>query len=362
MNKLGKSWLPKRFLWRLSITNTIVITAFIVLSGWSIYHAACSLADGMGSMDAQKQGQFEAVLFQYLWIFSASAIVIGSITHFYITRKLMKPLNKLIESTKRMKTGHYPEPIDVNSKDETGQLIRHFNDMVHQLKMNEEHRQKAISDLSHEFRTPLSNLNGYLNALSSGVIDGDEKLYRSLYDESQRLTDMVKQLEQLKEWDYISNQTFMEKEPVDMHLTIEQSVDMFHWTMENAGISVVVNSEHGVVNVDDGGISQVIGNLLDNAIRYYQGTGSIFVKGEKLDNEYRVSVAGPGQAIPVEELDRIFERFYRTDTSRSYYSGGTGLGLAISKEIIEHHGGNIGVESDENFHTFWFTLPLWNQN
>ncbi|WP_373895224.1 sensor histidine kinase [Virgibacillus natechei] len=362
MNKFGKSWLPKRFLWRLSITNTIVITAFIVLSGWSIYHAACSLADGMGSMNAQKQGQFETVLFQYLWIFSASAIVIGSITHFYITRKLMKPLNKLIGSTKRMKAGHYPDPIEVTSKDETGQLIGHFNDMVRQLKMNEEHRQKAISDLSHEFRTPLSNLNGYLNALSSGVIDGDEKLYRSLYEESRRLTDMVKQLEQLKEWDYISNQTFSEKKPVDMHMAVMQSVEMFHWTLENAGISVDVHSDYGVVNVDDDGISQVIDNLLDNAIRYYQGTGPVFVKGEKRNNVYRVSVAGPGQAIPAEERDRIFERFYRTDPSRNYYSGGMGLGLAISKEIIEHHGGKTGVQSEGNFHTFWFTLPLWNQS
>ncbi|WP_255259694.1 cell wall metabolism sensor histidine kinase WalK [Lentibacillus sp. CBA3610] len=361
MSKHRKSWLPKQFLWRLSITNTIVITAFIVLSGWSIYHAACSLADGMGSMNAQKQGQFEAVLFQYLWIFSAAAIVTGSLTHFYITRKLTEPLKKLIDSTKRMKSGHYPKPIEVKSKDETAQLIGHFNDMVYQLKMNEEHRQKAISDLSHEFRTPLSNLNGYLNALSSGVIDGDEKLYRSLYDESQRLTDMVKQLEQLKEWDYISNQTFSEKEPVDMHMAVMQSVEMFHWTLENADISVDVHSEYGVVNVDGGGILQVIGNLLDNAVSYYQGTGPIFVKGEKLDNIYRVSVAGPGQAIPAEELDRIFERFYRTDTSRSYYSGGTGLGLAISKEIVEHHGGKIGAESDGNFHTFWFALPLWSQ-
>lgn len=352
--------MPNRFLWRLSVTNTMVITAFIVLSGWSIYHAACSLADGMGAMNAQKQVQFEAVLFQYLWIFSAAAIVIGSLTHFYITRKLVEPLNKLIESTKRMKTGHYPDPINVTSKDETGELIGHFNDMVHQLKMDEEHRQKAISDLSHEFRTPLSNLNGYLNALSSGVIGGNEKLYRSLYEESQRLTDMVKQLEQLKEWESISNQTFLEKELVDMHFTIEQSVEMFHWTMENAGISVVVDSEHGVVNVDDGGIAQVIGNLLDNAIRYYQGKGPIFIKGEKRDNVYRVSIAGPGQSIPAEELDRIFERFYRTDTSRNYYSGGTGLGLAISKEIIEHHGGKVGVGSDGDLHTFWFTLPLWN--
>lgn len=359
MNKQGKSWLPKQFLWRLSITNTIVITAFIVLSGWSIYNAACSLADGMGSMNQQKQEQFNAVLFQYLWIFSAAAIVIGSMIHFYITKKLIGPLRKLIKSTKSMKTGHYPDPIDVRSKDETGQLIGHFNDLVHQLKLDQQHRQKVVSDLSHEFRTPLSNLNGYLNALSNGVIEGDEKLFQSLYDESQRLTDMVKQLEQLKEWDYISNQTFFEKEPIDMHQAVTQSVEMFHWALENAGISVDVHSEHGVVNMDYSGISKVVGNLLENALQYYQGAGPIFVQGEKLDNRYNVSVAGPGQAISAEEEDRIFERFYRPDSSRSYHSGGTGLGLAISKEIIEQHGGEIGVRSEGDFHTFWFTVPLW---
>ncbi|MFD2751184.1 sensor histidine kinase [Virgibacillus siamensis] len=360
MNKFGKSWLPKQFLWRLSITNMIVITAFILLSGWSIYNAACSLADGLGAMNEQKQERFNAILFQYLWIFSAAAIVTGSLIHFYITRKLIGPIRKLIESTKSMKTGHYPEQIEVKSKDETGQLVGHFNDLVHQLKMNEQHRQKVISDLSHEFRTPLSNLNGYLNALSKGVIDGDATLYQSLYEESNRLAGMVKQLEQLKEWDYISNQTFLEKKPVDMNLTLTQSVEMFYWRLENAGISVDVHADHGVVNVDNSGISQVIDNLLDNSVLYYHGTGPIFVEGKKMDTEYRVSVAGPGQSISVEDLDRIFERFYRTDKSRSYYTGGTGLGLAISREIIEHHGGKMGVQSKEDVHTFWFRLPLWN--
>ncbi len=353
--------MPKQFLWRLSITNIIVIAAFILLSGWSIYNAACSLADGLGLMTEQKQEKFNAVLFQYLWIFSASAIVIGSLTHFYITRKLIKPIKKLIESTKSMKTGYYPAPIDVKTEDETGELVGHFNDLIQQLKINDDHRQKVITDLSHEFRTPLSNLNGYLNALSKGVINGDEQLFQSLHDESQRLTGMVKQLEQLKEWDYISNQIFLEKEPIDMDHTVAKSVEMFHWTLEDAGLSVDVHSDHGIVNVDYDAISQVIVNLLDNAIQYYQGSGPIIVKGEKLDNIYRVSVAAPGQAIIGQDTDKIFERFYRADTSRSYHTGSTGLGLAISKEIIEHHNGKIGLETDGHFHKFWFTLPLWNE-
>lgn len=328
----------------------------------AIYNTACFLVDGMGTMGNQKQIQFNSTLFQYLWIFSISTIVIGSLIHFYLTKRLIKPLKELIESTKRMKQGQYPLPIEGQSEDEMGQLVGHFNELVMQLKNNQQHRQKLVSNLSHEFRTPLSNINGYLNALSNGVIKGDQKLYQSLHKESNRLISLVEQLEQLKEWDYVSKQTFSEKEPVDIDLLVEQSVEMFRWSLKKADISVEVKTEPGIVNVYNGGIPQVISNLIDNAIRYYQGTGPIAIIGENLETEYCVSVSGPGQTIPLPEQDRIFERFYRLDPSRERDTGGTGLGLAISREIIEHHSGTIGINSNGNHHTFWFTLPLYRKN
>ncbi len=357
MNKRGRTW-PKQILWKLTFTNIIVIGFFIVLSSWAIYNTACFLADGLGAMDNQKQGQFNSTLFQYLWIFSVSAIVIGSLIHFYLTKKLIHPIKELIESTKRMKQGQYPNPLEVKSDDETGQLISHFNDLVKQLKNNQQYRQKLVSDLSHELRTPLSNLNGYLSALKSGVISGDRQLYQSLHEELKRLISLVEQLEQLKEWDYVTKQTFSQKEPIDMAVLVEQSVEMFRWSLKNAGIKLHVKTEPGIVNVYDGGVPQVISNLIDNAIRYYQGTEPITVIGESLNSEYRVAVSGPGQTIPFLEQEKIFERFYRVDPSRTRDTGGTGLGLAISKEIIEHHTGKIGIKSNGHYHTFWFTLPL----
>ncbi|WP_106497982.1 sensor histidine kinase [Lentibacillus sp. Marseille-P4043] len=358
MNKHRKTWFPKQILWRLTFTNIIIIASFIALSSWAIYNTACFLADGMGTMDSQKQGQFDATLFQYLWVFSISAIVIGSLIHFYFTKKLIHPIRELIESTKQMKQGQYPNPLVVNSDDETGQLINHFNDLVEQLKNNQQYRQKLVSDLSHELRTPLSNLNGYLNALKSGVISGDKQLYQSLHEELKRLISLVEQFEQLKEWDYLSKQTFSQKEPLDMVMLVEQTVEMFHWSLRSAGIEVKVQTKSGVVNVYDGGIPQVISNLIDNAIRYYQGIEPIIVTGENLSTEYKVSVSGPGQIIPLSEQSRIFERFYRVDPSRARDTGGTGLGLAISKEIVDHHNGQIGIRSNGTYHTFWFTLPL----
>ncbi|MEH6944616.1 sensor histidine kinase [Bacillus sp. JJ722] len=360
MNKFKKKlWLPKRFLWRLTFINIIVVASFIVLSSWAIYNTACLLVDGMGTMDNQKLNQFDSTLFQYLWIFSITAIVTGSLIHFYLTRTLIRPLRRLIESTKRMKKGQYPTPIEIKSEDEMGQLMGQFNDLVQQLKNNEQHRQKLVSDLSHEFRTPLSNLNGYLNAMKNGVIEGNQKLYQSLHEESKRLINMVEQLEKLKEWDSVSQQLFSEKETVDIASLIEQSVEMFRWSLKKANILAEVQTEHGVVNTYNGGITQVLSNLIDNAIRYYHGDGPIMIKGECLDSEYRVSVIGPGHAIPEVEQEKIFERFYRTDPSRSRDTGGTGLGLAITKEIVKSHNGKIGISSKDNHHTFWFTLPLY---
>ncbi|UOQ94726.1 ATP-binding protein [Halobacillus shinanisalinarum] len=355
---IKRSWLPKQFLWRLTLLNIAVISAFIVLSSWAIYNTACFLVDGMATMNEYKQSQFNSTLSHYLWIFSLIAIVSGSMIHFYLTKKLIRPLRELIESTKSMKRGHYPSPIESKSEDETGQLIVQFNGLVQQLQNNQQHRQKLVSDLSHEFRTPLSNLNGYLSALKNGVIEGDQHLYQSLYEESKRLTKMLEQLEQLKEWDYVSAQTFSKKEAVDMALLIDQSVEMFRWSLKTARISVDVQADHEMVSVYNEGIPQVVSNLLDNAIRYYWGTGPILIKGESLESEYKVSVTGPGQPIPTVKQEKIFERFYRIDSSRNRETGGTGLGLAITKEIVEHHNGRVGIRSQGNHHTFWFTLPL----
>lgn len=355
-SKQFKSLLPEGLLWRLTFINIFIVASFIVLSSLAIYHTACYLASDLSAGSHQKQ--FNSTLFQYLLIFSTAAIVIGSLIHFYLTRKLIRPLRQMIESTKIMKEGHYPKPIEVTSDDEMGQLMGHFNDLIQQLKDNQEHRRKLVSDLSHELRTPLSNLNGYLNALDSGVIEGNPELYQSLHQEAKRLISMVDQLDQLKEWDYVSKQTFSEKELQDMQLLIEQSVELFHWSLKKSGLSIDVDVEPGIVNVYSGGIQQVMGNLIDNAIRYHSGDGSIMIKGENKSTHYMFSISGFGKEIPYKKSAKIFERFYRIDQARTRDSDGTGLGLAISKEIIEHHRGQIGVTSEGNYHTFWFSIPL----
>ncbi|WP_130860288.1 HAMP domain-containing sensor histidine kinase [Gracilibacillus phocaeensis] len=358
---LRNSWkrniFPSSFLFRLTFINIIVIVAFVTFSSWAIYHTACTLADGLLAMTDHRQHQFRTTLFQYLCIFSISTILFGSLIHFYLTNKVTQPLKELIQSTQKMKQGQYPPPIDVKTNGEIATLSNNMNELVQQLHTNEQQRKKLVSDLSHEFRTPLTNLNGYLRALQNGVIEGDEKLYQSLYAESTKLTALVEQMEQLKEWDDIASQTFTEKEPTDLKAFIEEVIGLFYWSLQEENMELDVHLQSGVVTVHRTSISQVISNLLDNAIRYYEGAGPVTIIGEKLPDKYKLSLTGPGRTIPESDRERIFERFYRTEPSRSRELGGSGLGLAISKEIIERHHGNIGVYSEGNLHTFWFTLP-----
>lgn len=357
MNKFIKSLWPKQILWRLTFLNTIAFAAVILLSSFTIYNAACGLVSGMES-DVQRQNQFNDALLQFLWLFSAAAIAIVSLIHFYLTKKLMRPLKELIESTKVMKDGRYPQLIETKSQGEIDELIGHFNELIQQLKLKEQSRRKIVSDLSHEFRTPLANLNGYMNALSDGVIEGNTALFQSLHEEAKRLTIMLEQLEQLKEWDFVTTQILAETNQEEMSQLIQQTVKMFHWRIQEQDIHVHIEVDPGRVRVYNGGIQQVLSNIIENAIRYYEGTRPIQIVGKIDGTHYRVSIISEGQKIPETDREKIFERFYRTDPSRNRDTGGSGLGLAISKEIIELHKGEIGLNFKNGRHAFWFTVPL----
>ncbi|MCG7334594.1 ATP-binding protein [Sporosarcina sp. ACRSM] len=357
INKRLARLIPAGFLWRLTFLNVIVVVAITALSGWAIYHTACFLAAEVGGLDTLRQQRFNRTLFNYLWILIIIAIFTGSVLHFYLIKRFIKPIRSLIRATKELKQGHYPDPVNVYKNDEIGQLALQYNELIAQLEMNEQQRNRLVTDVSHEIRTPLSNLNGYLQALKDGDITGDQALFASLYQESNRLSQMLEQLEQLKEWDYISVQSIVEKETHEIKTILHQCVAMFERTLEQKNIPILLKIESCKLDIHVVGIQQVISNLLENAIRYYEGDGSILVAGEKRGKAYYISVTGPSKPIPEKERENVFRRFYRLDASRSRMTGGSGLGLAISKEIIERHQGEIGIDTTDAGNRFWIVLP-----
>lgn len=336
-----------------------MIVAVTAISGWSIYNTACFLMEGIGDLDAQRQQQFNSTLLNYFWIFIITATFLGSLLHFYLIKRLIKPIKSLIKSTEQLKLGHYPEPVKVYKNDEVGLLVQQYNGLIEQLQTNEQQRKKLITDLSHEIRTPLSNLNGYLQALKDGDIVGEKTLFASLYQESSRLAQMIEQLEQLKEWDHLSAQSIVRKEIQEIEILLKQCVSMFErgWDPQK-DIPIELEVESCKLSIHIEGIQQVISNLLENAIRYYDGVGPIIVTGEKLEEGYYISITGPSKPIPAHEQEKVFRRFYRLESSRSRLTGGSGLGLAISKEIVERqHQGKIGIETTHAHNRFWIVLP-----
>ncbi|HLR54837.1 MAG TPA: ATP-binding protein [Pseudogracilibacillus sp.] len=356
INKKRK-WLPSRFLWRITLVNFLVITIAIIVSGWAIYHTACFLVDGMGNFTGAGQEQFNATLFQYLILFGGIGLFIGILVQFYFTKKLLKPIEALVQSTKMLQQGIYPSPIPTEGDDEIAELTKQYNELLAQLQRNEAYRNKLVEDVSHELRTPISNLTGYMHALKSGVMQGNPELFAALYEQTKRLTDLVEQIEHLNEWDtdHISH---LKKERLSITHVMQQCVEIFRLQLEENAIDLKMEMEETSLWIHQDGIQQVFTNLLDNAIRYYEEEAVIYVRGQKQPNYYQISIATRGAPIEDEKQSLIFERFYRLEESRDRKTGGSGLGLAIAKEVMDNHDGTIYVESQNGFNTFTLQFPI----
>ncbi|WP_078594746.1 sensor histidine kinase [Evansella clarkii] len=353
---------PSRFkgiIWRLTGVNFILVTFLVLLSSIVIYNTACFLVEQMPDVNEQRQTTFNEDLYTYLVWISPAIIIIGTGVHFYLTKKMLKPVRELVSSTKVLRYGQYPEHVETNSSDEIGELAENFNQLIDQLKRNEAARDKMLKDLAHELRTPLSNINGYLEAMKNGVIEGSPKLYGALHKESERLIGMINQLDDLNERSLQEQSLTRKKEWTRADELLAETLHLFRWEMKKRGIACRIEAEEAKVYIHQKLISQAVMNLLQNAVQYYSGEGEILLEGKIQKETYKFSVTGPGEPIPAENREWLFERFYKVDGSRNTRKGGSGLGLAIVKELVTvHHSGEIGLDTDGKTHSFWFTIPL----
>ncbi|WP_258278799.1 cell wall metabolism sensor histidine kinase WalK [Paenibacillus sp. SC116] len=346
-------------MWKLIVINVAVIGIAIWLAGVSVKDYACLLFANYPSVSPEDSVAFTQTMQTFLIKASLLAVVIAGVFHFYFVKKLLHPLKKLSDATRQMAQGEMPEPLSVHVRDEIGQLTVDFNQLSLKLRQVDELRKKMLSDIAHELRTPLTNINGYLEALSTGIIKGSREMYESLHEESIRITRLVEQLHQLNVWQAkkISNEQELKVLPI--HKIIESCIDHFALKFKSRGITLRCNIESAQVVGDEDGLIQALHNLLTNVLQYDQG-GWVTIVGKLNDshNDYRVTITNIGQSIPDEQASLIFERFYRLDSSRSRDTGGSGLGLSLVKEIVEQQGGKTGLHSVGNEHSFWLTVPV----
>jgi signal transduction histidine kinase len=275
-----------------------------------------------------------------------------------LSRRILRPVETLTAAARRMERGDLSQRVGVQSNDEIGELAQAFNAMADGLARLEELRRNMVSDVAHELRTPLSNIQGYLEALQDGVVEPKREVIDSLHEEAMLLNRLVDDLQELALAE--AGKLKLERQPVAPADLVNRALEAARPRARAEGVTLRSDlpEDSPLVDVDPQRIGQVLGNLLSNALTHTSSGGEVAVVARVGESEVELSVRDTGEGVSPEHLPYIFERFYRADKSRSRATGGTGLGLSIAKQLVEAHGGTIGVESTPGEGSaFWFTLP-----
>lgn len=270
-----------------------------------------------------------------------------------------RPLRKVTAAARQYASGNLDYEIPVTTEDEMGYLSASLNYMAAHLKDMEEYQKKFVANVSHDFRSPLTSIKGYVEAMADGTIpvEMQEKYLNIILFETERLTDLTNDLLTLNEFD--TKELLLNKKRFDIQETIKATALSFEGTCKkkHVGIEFLSLPGNAFVYADEHKIQQVLYNLLDNAIKFSEKDSSITVEVSEKNEKYYVSVKDSGCGIAKKDLNKIWERFYKIDQSRGKDKKGTGLGLAIVKEIVQAHDEFINVISTEGVGTeFIFSL------
>lgn len=284
--------------------------------------------------------------------------IVGIVLALLFSRNILKPIRELTEATKKMQEGELDQRVETTSGGEIGKLGESFNELARRLKEQKTLREEMVSDVAHELRNPLSNIQGYLEGLKEGMIDPTKRVFESLHQQSLVLNRLVNDLRDVNRAK--AGKLNLDKKQVVLEDIISRETKALKEKAREEEIELNQDLDGpNLLEADPERISQVVRNLVDNAITHTPEGGEIKVRTRKSSDEVITTVSDDGSGIPEEDLPYIFDRFYRVDKSRSRGTGGTGLGLTIAKEIVESHGGNIMAKSSEGEgSTFEFALPL----
>jgi signal transduction histidine kinase len=286
---------------------------------------------------------------------AATALILA----FVQSRRLSAPIQALSLAARRLGRGDFSHRINLKTKGELGEVTRAFDSMASDLERAESLRRNLVADTAHELRTPLSNIRGHIEAIRDGVVEPDAAAVRSLDEEVTLLTRLVDDLQELALADAGELKLLCQAE--DISALIDQSVAAVQTKVAAKGVTLSIRLPDNLplVYVDAHRISQVLLNLLENAVAHTVKGDRIEVSAKRRGDWVEISVTDTGEGIPREDLPNVFERFYRVDKSRARDTGGRGLGLTITKSLVEAHGGKIAARSEPGKgSSFLFTVPV----
>jgi len=272
--------------------------------------------------------------------------VIALFIGIFLSRTITRPIKELTKATHAVSEGDLTQQVSIRSKDELGELAKAFNKMSTELLRSVNARKQMTADIAHELRTPLSLILGHAEAVHDDVLSPTKENFEIVREEAMRLEHLVDDLRTLSLADAGELSINLQTIEPDRLLHEVASPYQYQAQKKNIKLDLDIASPLHSLTVDPGRITQVLTNILDNAIRHTPENGKIILSAKQIGNQVEIAVQDSGPGLSLEDINRIFERFYRADSSRQREDGGSGLGLAIAKSIIQAHNGQVFAESE----------------
>ncbi len=310
-----------------------------------------------GTFSSQDKS-FQATVNRWLWGLALGAGAFALLISLGIARRLSRPIQALTGAAQSLRDGDLTQRVKPKGKDEIGQLANSFNHLAESLERQEKYRKKLTGDLAHELRTPLANLQTHIEGIIDGVLPSTPENLTSVHEEILRLGRLVGNLEELNRAE--ASRLNLKKEKTNLKALVERTISQFQprYLDKDVELTVSLPEQSIELTVDQDKISQVLNNLLSNALKFTPKGGSVEVAARRKGREVEISVRDTGTGISEKDLPFIFERFFRGGNGENRAKG-SGIGLTIAKELTEAHGGKIEVKSELNHGTeFTLRLPL----
>lgn len=327
--------------------------------GIPIKHGEDVLAVLFASTEATDVWYFIMDLMDIIFFCALIATAVSSVAIYFVTNKMTRPLREMAAAAKSFSTGDFSVRVPAEGEDEIAQLARSFNHMADSMADLESVRRSFIANVSHELKTPMMTIGGFIDGILDGTVPEEKrKQYLEIVSEEvKRLSRMVKSMlsiARIEAGDMKINPT-----DFDVNELVCRTVFAFEQKIEEKKLEIMgLESDEVYVNADNDLIHQVVYNLIDNAVKFVNEGGCISFSYEQKDGKVFVSVRNTGAGIAQQELPRLFDRFYKTDKSRSLDKTGVGLGLYIVQTIVNQHKGDLLVKSVEGEYTeFTFSVP-----